>query len=475
MDSKPNIADFTGSDFDVVPFKPVWQPYNQTAITLLDTVIKSLPHVPTTPSRFDKYKMVVGSFLALAQTVSWRENGALTIPKHRDNWSEYPSVGATMMEYVRQELEEAQFITQVARSGQRHFYKDDDGKLQWVGIQALYTLSDSLYNLEGFTDAEWIEVGRPTVLVSKFESFASKKMRQEQGLRKPKMNLKKVKSTFGRAYSVASKDVKRLNTFWREHPLALPPLGNHAQQYTSCATRIYHDGAMDCGGRYYSGYTNFNTQFRLQSKIDGEEIVEIDINASQPTLFSSLMGMRIEVGKTWKDLYTEIIASNENLKGLDEPEDLKRKKLKQVAVEIIGTGNPTKIAPAATGDLIFSDKFDEYGWYRNQLIRSVPALNLLNQNYLNGSGFVSYHEAEIMAATLTALMDLGIVAYPMHDCLILKKSNKDIGVETYRKTINEYILSHCKSNNRQEISIIVPVSIEELNKDKVRLHGSYNS
>ena len=147
MDSKPNIADFTGSEFDVVPFKPVWQPYNQTAITLLDTVIKSLPHVPKTPSRFDKYKMVVGSFLAIAQTVSWRENGALTIPKHRDHWSEYPSVGATMMEYVRQELEEAQFITQVARSGQRHFYKDDDGKLQWVGIQALYTLSDSLYNL----------------------------------------------------------------------------------------------------------------------------------------------------------------------------------------------------------------------------------------------------------------------------------------------------------------------------------------
>ena len=62
-----------------------------------------------------------------------------------------------------------------------------------------------------------------------------------------------------------------------------------------------------------------------------------------------------------------------------------------------------------------------------------------------------------MDTTLTALMDLGIVAYPMHDCLILKKSNKDIGVETYRKTINEYILSHCKSNNRQEISIIVPV------------------
>lgn len=183
---------------------------------------------------------------------------------------------------------------------------------------------------------------------------------------------------------------------------------------------------MDSGGRYYSSYTNLSTQYRLQSKIDGEEIVEIDINASQPTLFSSLMGMKMEVGKTWNDLYTDIIASNENLKGVEEPDDLKRKKLKQVTVEIIGSGNPSKIAPAATGDLNFSKEFDEYDWYRNQLLRSVPALNLLNSNYLNGSGFVSYHEAEIMAATLKALMDLDVVAYPMHDCLIVKRVIKTL-------------------------------------------------
>ena len=213
MDSKPNIADLTGSDFDVVPFKPVWQPYNKTAITLLDTILKSLPHVPSSPTRFNKYKTVVASFLAIAQTVAWRENGALAIPKTRSHWSEYPDVGASMMEYVRSELEEGEFITQVARSGQRHFYNDDDGKLQWVGIQALYTISDSLYNLEGFTDAEWIEVGRPTVLVSKFESFASKIVRKERGERKPKMAIKKMINTFRRDYTLASKEVERLNTF----------------------------------------------------------------------------------------------------------------------------------------------------------------------------------------------------------------------------------------------------------------------
>ena len=171
----------------------------------------------------------------------------------------------------------------------------------------------------------------------------------------------------------------------------------------------------------------------------------------------------------------DIIKSNVNLKEIDESEEIKRRKLKQVTVEIIGSGNPTKVAPAATGDLNFSKEPDEYGWYRNQLLRSVPALNLLNQNYLNGSGFVSFHEAEIMAATLKALMDLDVVAYPMHDCLIVKKSNQEIGVKTYRNTITDYILNYCTKNNKNKISISVPVSIEELGKDKLRLHGSYNS
>ena len=45
MDSKPKIEDFTGSEFDVVPFKPVWQPYNQTATDLLNLIIKSLHHI----------------------------------------------------------------------------------------------------------------------------------------------------------------------------------------------------------------------------------------------------------------------------------------------------------------------------------------------------------------------------------------------------------------------------------------------
>ena len=474
MDSKPNIVNFIGIETEAVPFKPVWETYNNTAATILELVLNSLPNVPTSSTRFDKYKIVVSSFLALAQTVLWKDNGVISIPKTRTNWSEFPAVGASIIENVRNDLLEAGYITQVPNSGQRHFYKSDDGKMQWVGIQAIYTIEESLYNLEGFTDAQWIETGRPTVLVGKYETFGAKKVRIERGLRKPKMPLRKMISVFGRDYSIASKQVKSLNTFWRQHPLALPPLGNQAQQYTSCATRVYHDGSLDSGGRYYSSYTNLSTQFRLQSKIDNEPVVEIDINASQPTLFSSLMGFKINMVETWSDLYTEVINYSVNIKALEDSDDIKRKKLKQVTVEIIGSGNANKVAAAVGTDLTFSSKFDEYGYYRDALTKFVPALLLLDTHYHNGSGFISFHEAEIMAATLTALMKLGVVAYPMHDCLIIKKSDANTALNIYRETITDYVKTHCSNNNKNVVNILVPVSIEEFGKDKIRVNGRYS-
>ena len=458
---------------DVVPLKPIWEPYNKAANELLELILKNLP-TPTSSIKKKKYSTVVASFLAVAQNVTFRVNGKVSIPLKRDYWSEYPDVGATIIDAVRNDLLEKGFISFVPDSGQRHFYKDEEDKLRWVGIQAVYTIDDSLANLEGFTDATWIEVGRPPVLVSKYETRGSMELRRKKGQRKPKLKINNIKKSFGRLYRFTCKDITDLNTYWRKHPLAIPRLGNGVQHYLACASRIYHDGSMDAGGRYYGGWTNFSSKYRLQSTIDGEAVVEIDLNASQPTLFSSLMGMKMDVDKTWTDLYTDIIASNENLKGLDDPDDLKRKKLKQVTVEAVGSGNPLRVAAAKESEIKFTKDYDEYGWYRNQLIRNVPALGLLDDNYLNGSGFISYHEAEIMASTLKQLMDLDVVAYPIHDCLLVKASNKDLAISTYRECIKSYILEYCNKHKKEEINITVPVSVEELGQEKVRLQGYYS-
>ena len=109
----------------------------------------------------------------------------------------------------------------------------EDGSWKNVGVQSVYSINDQVLKLKGLLDAEFIEVARPTVLVGEYEDWIVRKRRKDQGLRKPKMNTTKVKSKFGVLYRVTSKDIERLNTFYRDHPLALPRLDNGSQKYAA--------------------------------------------------------------------------------------------------------------------------------------------------------------------------------------------------------------------------------------------------
>jgi hypothetical protein len=263
--------------------------------------------------------------------------------------------------------------------------------------------------------------------------------------------------------------VESLNTFWREHPLALPQIGNGVRGYAACATRVFHDGALDRGGRYYGAWTTLNSEYRLQSTIDGEPLAEIDLNASQPTLFSSMLGMRMDVGNMWKDLYA-VVADHVDLTDIDVEDDntTKRNKLKQVTVELIGTGNAFKRQEAEQGRFTFKD--GEYARYRNALTKVVPALHQLNDDYYNGSGFISFHEAQMMMLTLHKLKDMGVVAYPVHDCLLVKDKEVDTALNVYRETIRGYI----KEYGHGSVDILVPVSVERSGKEKQRVVGLYS-
>ena len=83
---------------------------------------------------------------------------------------------------------------------------------------------------------------------------------------------------------------------------------------------------------------------RLHMRIDDEPICEIDLNGSQPTLFSALLGIRMNVGETWTDVYAAVV---ERLDAGEE-RSLLRKMVKQVIVEMLGSGNCNRTGPAST-------------------------------------------------------------------------------------------------------------------------------
>ena len=52
---------------------------------------------------------------------------------------------------------------------------------------------------------------------------------------------------------------------------------------------------------------------------------------------------------------------------------------------------------------------------------------------------MSYHEAEILTRTLLDLKAMGVVAYGVYDCVVVKQSVRDAAVKTYRETVRSYV------------------------------------
>ena len=73
-------------------------------------------------------------------------------------------------------------------------------------------------------------------------------------------------------------------------------------------------------------------------------VIQHGLNGSQPTLFSALLGIRINVGETWTDVYASVV---ERLDGGEE-RTLLRKMVKQVIVEMLGSGNCNRTGTAST-------------------------------------------------------------------------------------------------------------------------------
>jgi hypothetical protein len=463
------------------PVKPEYMPCNESAKHVLDLIYKQLDCTPKGSGkgkRVKAYTYFLSGFLAATQRASVVIDGVITIPRDSHYWSQYKHVGRQVANNVTEGLIRLGLIDKVHGSGEKHIWQDDQGNWCSDGVASQYNVSDTLIQQDAFGEAVWTNVGKTEVLISKEETFLQRQRRISEGRKSIKLTSNQVEMVFNKRdykkIGLLERRVRKLNTHWLKHPLVIPPNVDGYCIHCSSATRIFHNGSIRSGGRYYGEWTNLKSWSRRRATIDGETIVQIDLNASQPTLFSSLMGYKMGVGKKWEDLYDVVV---EPLEGED-----KRAKAKQVAMELIGTGNPYKKAPASDCNIEFNSEglaadgegniLNEYGVYRHRLLEVVPALAELNREYLNGAGYLSYHEAEIMTLSLEKLMSLDIPAYPMHDCLIVKKSDQDKAIDVYRATARQYIYEQSTKNGQSSINIILPITIE-YRGDKHRLAGYY--
>ncbi len=451
-------------------YKPIWRSYNQEAKDWVQTILNDIGFDKPSKPQCD----AMASFLHTARRclLSGRP---LACPRDNGYWTRYPLVGAPTILDLTDKMQ-GKYLHKIDGSGRWVIEEDEHGKKTSVTITTLHRVDPVLTQSPYFDASEFIDVGRPQVLVGMKETRGQKEARKLTNSTSPKFGLRAAEREFKKPYHEAKDQVDELNKFYQLHPLRLPVNGVTGALCGSVG-RIFHHGRLDAGGRFYGGYTGLKGAPRLKSTIDGEPIVQIDLNAAQPILFSSLMGYKIkDTGREngiWYDLYGEM--AQELVRGNYEKLDEERAKLKAVGVELIGYGDPRKRRPSAElkSKHGISGRW-EFEIYRDKILEWVPALQHLDVDYFNGAGFITFHESEIVLKTIQELHALEVPAYPMHDCLIVKQSDRYLALRVFRDVANIYIQDHCRANNRPEvINVMVGCSLEAYDQRKKRIKGYY--
>lgn len=469
-------------------FKPIYLAHGDAAKELISEVADDLE---LDLSRLGQRKSdVLASFLYYAQ--SRDSEGLLIWPtggtsQHTNAYSFYPAAGSGILKRVREALLNKGYLRNADErpSGIGDLTVDELNEFAGFDTAGLmkrpttFQIMDvPLLEKKRLREASFIDAQRPYVLVNKPETYDEKRRREADGRRRtPRLSYSEVyRSELRRQAGQVQQVVRKMNAYWAEHPLTIPASDGKLEQLFASATRIFHNGNMRSGGRWYGAWTNYPQRERLAMQIDGEPVCEIDLNASQPSLFSLLTGVRMNTGDTWEDAYACVV---DRLSIAGEAK-LLRDKVKQVCVEMIGSGNAKRTGPAKDSDdevSLFSGgaaSLAEYTQIRDACLEVIPALKQLDSSYMNASGFLSYHEANILTETLLSLKKQDIPAYGVHDCVLVKASDQEAAVRTYRLIIQEYANRTQSKLNVEPLYSEVGLSIESSLNGKVKLNSSYN-
>jgi hypothetical protein len=472
-------------------FKPQYLPHNDDAHALIEALAVELG-LTLKNSAGAKHKAILASFLYCVQEAgvgAYLDWSGGTTSQDTTGFSFFPATGSTTVVQVRTKLVDAGYVILGADLLAREVpavlqeliglptQRERKRDINTYRINEMPLLADPR-----LTSALFVDAKRPYVMVNKPEEYTDRVDRKVANIKAPKLSWSEVyEGKQKRRATAAARAVMEMNAYWAKHPLTLPATNTDSAKLFACATRIFHDGSLISGGRWYGGWTNLKSHKRLHMRIDNEPICEIDLNGSQPTLFSALLGIRMNVGDTWTDVYTAVV---ERLDAGEE-RSLLRKMVKQVIVEMLGSGNCNRTGPASTKPpkrpdepQLFFDTDNSKQMYlqiQREALEVFPALKHLDAKYYNATGFLSYHESEILTLTLLRLKEMGVPAYGVHDCVVVKQSDKDKAAETYRSVIRDYVVKHQKANNHPILNIEAGLTIEELNKDKVKLTGCYDT
>lgn len=233
---------------------------------------------------------------------------------------------------------------------------------------------------------------------------------------------------------VLEKQVQRINDFHRGHPL----ITLEGLELVRCR-RIFNNGDLKVGGRLYGAWQRMDEDERLACTIDGERLCEIDLKASYLSIAHAILVGEDDLGF---DQYSNVKCVREA--NCPERQKQLRNLIKMLVVIYVSQSlhNPEKEPltqypkgkwrrDEVTEERYFTKFQDEYevsekvSFYRDQILDAFPFLKRIRACPHD----VMYMESEIMLTAIDNLTQNGIPAYPVHDCLLVKLSDKEAALE----------------------------------------------
>ena len=212
-----------------------------------------------------------------------------------------------------------------------------------------------------------------------------------------------------------------LNGFLFDHPLVL-----NGDTYNHLV-RKFNNRSLCHGGRLYGGYSAQKKEYRKTATIDGEPIVQLDVKASFLFIRGALGG--VDLG--------EAIGSDpyELLPFFDADDRMARSFFKELVSAMITCGGTKTMIP---DDMMGKPQYEHItqgkkkNVFQSGILESFPFL----ADSVEGL-HVMYLESEAMVKTLFLAIDNDIPAWPLHDCIFVRRSDLTERIELIKTGFQE--------------------------------------
>ena len=172
------------------------------------------------------------------------------------------------------------------------------------------------------------------------------------------------------------------------------------------------NGYLGMGGRLYAAYQQMSEKKneRAQILIDGEKVVEIDIQASQPTILHA----KTYPGKPIYDFYSAVKCRSLNRKGV-----------KAIVIRAIGNGGlPVEKFPQGLRKELKVPKKIKWTEVRQAILKGMPFLERLEPRTLDW-GKLMLWESNVFMSVLERILDEGYGVLVVHDSIIVPVSGRN--------------------------------------------------